>query len=524
MIKKLKSNDFENQLFIEYERENILNEDTDSAIHEAYNVLRSNISFSLSGKGTKIILVTSTNPSEGKSINALNVAISYAEIGKKVILIDCDMRKPKQHRLLDLKLSPGLSNVLVGEAEIEKTIHKDKEHNIEVMCAGDIPPNSTQLLEADAMDDLLNYIRKNYDIAVFDTPPVNPVIDSCILAKRIAENEEMPGDSPEQTKRKTKPVGVVFVVKQDYTKREHLISSVKQLEKANVAIVGFILNNITYKGLTVNIGKYKSYAKYGYSAKAEKNNEKSSILNKAAAVMEKIKMKFKIRYAVFAVLAALLIAGGTVVHSHWSMIKMVYNGLSVDASQIEQQIDENETKTNEVLSKITDKQFHTLSAENRKQLANGQLTKDNAIKLIKGVPLEEQTDNNDDKNSQSGDELAEQIEFTAQDDIIAEIYLLRAEYLNEIDKLIESGKQKIKSIPQAERSFSKQLDLANEIANEGNELEKSCDARMDELLDRLETELKNNNGDTGVIKEIKELYKNEKELKKAQLVSTYYPR
>lgn len=540
-ILKRKNKEFENEIFIECERENILNEETGFFVHEAYNKLRSNIKFSLSGKGTKIILVTSTNPSEGKSINALNIAVSYAEIGQKVIIIDCDMRKPKQHRLLDLPLSPGLSNILVSDAEPEKIIRHDEKLNIDIITAGEIPPNSTTLLEADEMTELLSFLTK-YDIVVFDTPPVNSVIDSCILAQTISEfyEDKVEKDETKQKKSK-KPVGVVFVVKQDYTKREQLISAVRQLEAADANIVGFVLNNIKDKNIlaSVKYRKYRSYEKYGYTNENSKTRRSSRQENVAAAVIRRIKnkkMKFKVRYAVVGVILICMISAGAAVHNNWDKIKMVYQGVTTDSADIASGLEENERKTGETLQKLSDKQFFALSNENRKQLASGTLSREDAIRLIKGLPLKtEETDNTDNtsSNRQTGSgknqtdnepEPQPEPEFTQQDEIIADIYLLQAEYLNEIDALITDGKKEYIAVNKENKGFSAKMDLIQSVTDRGNALEANCDARMDELLQRLEAELKQNGGDTGVIKEIQSLYKNEKELKKAQLVNMYYPK
>ena len=230
------------------EREYILDANTDFFIRESYNALRSNITFSLTVKGCKVISVTSANPHEGKSITSLNLAISYSEIGKKVLLVDFDLRKPKVHRLLRLAPSPGVSNVLINECSIEDAIKNVEKYNIDVITSGDIPPNSTQLLESEMLEELLETVKKKYDYVILDTPPVDVVIDGCIIAKYIS--------------------GVVFVVKQNYSKRDEVVNAVKQLEFSQGKILGFVLNDITDKKLlNFNYGyKYKKYkyGKYGY--------------------------------------------------------------------------------------------------------------------------------------------------------------------------------------------------------------------------------------------------------------------
>lgn len=239
-----------NSVLIAQEQTNIINEKTDFYIHEAYNTLRSNITFSFGGKGCKIVAVTSTNPGEGKSITSLNTAISFAEANKRVLIIDADMRRPKLHRLLDTKAAPGFSNILVNDCDVKDVIRK--YGNIDAICAGEIPPNSTTLLESDGVETFFDSIRDEYDYIIIDTPPVNSVVDSCLLAKYTS--------------------GIVFVIKQNCAKKEQIVSAVSQLEFAGGKIIGFVLNDIIDKNL-ISVGKYrklkynryKKYKSYSYT-------------------------------------------------------------------------------------------------------------------------------------------------------------------------------------------------------------------------------------------------------------------
>lgn len=233
-------------VLIAQERNNILNENSDFFMREAYNTLRSNITFSLAKKGCKIVAITSTNPSEGKSITSLNVAISFAEGNKKVLLIDSDMRRPKLHRLLELKATPGFSNILVNDCKIEDAIQKFG--SIDVICSGEIPPNSTALLESEGVANFFENIGNEYDYIIIDTPPINTVVDGCIMAKYTS--------------------GIVFVVKQNFAKKEHIVNAVSQIEFAGGKVIGFVLNDIIDKKL-LSFGKYKGhkykkYKKYCY--------------------------------------------------------------------------------------------------------------------------------------------------------------------------------------------------------------------------------------------------------------------
>ena len=233
----------DSNMLVVQEREHILSQKTDFFIRESYNTLRSNVTFSLTGKGCKTVAVTSTNPGEGKSITALNLAIAYAEINKRVLLIDCDLRKPKIHRLLEIIPSPGLSNILINQNAPEQTIQKIDQFNIDVITSGDIPPNSTQLLESEQLEELLDYANDKYDYVILDTPPINVVIDACILAKYTS--------------------GIIYIIKQDFAKKDSIINAVKQLEFSQGRIIGFVLNDIVDKGL-LNFAYNSKYGKGRY--------------------------------------------------------------------------------------------------------------------------------------------------------------------------------------------------------------------------------------------------------------------
>ena len=264
------------------ERNYILGKSTPFSVREAYNALRSNITFSALGEGCNVIAVTSTLQAEGKSINTLNMAASYADIGKKVLLIDCDLRKPKIHKLLNVKASPGFSNVLVGDCSIEDAVQHNEVLNLDILCSGDIPPVSTRLLESEALKDTLNKFREKYDYVFIDTPPVNIVIDGCVLAKHTD--------------------GFIFIVKQGYALKEKIVSSVKQIEFAGGKVLGFVLNDVIDKNI-ISLNKYRYRYKYGkgkyyyqygeYSDKKSKKSDKKAKKSTGDSVKAKAVEKVK---------------------------------------------------------------------------------------------------------------------------------------------------------------------------------------------------------------------------------------
>lgn len=252
---RLKRKHVDEGALIAEQRKHILSKGTDFFIRESYNTLRTNLNFSLTDQGCKVIALTSTIPQEGKSITSLNLAVSFAEVGKKVLIIDADMRKPKIHKLLQMKSKPGLSNLLIRECSIDEAIKTDTKYGVDAIVSGDIPPNSTQLLESDALDEILSILKSRYDYIIIDTPPINIVIDACILVKHTS--------------------GVVFVIKQNYAKKDAIVNAVRQIEYSKGRILGFVFNDIADKSLLQFTNykykkyRYNSYKRYKYTSSSE---------------------------------------------------------------------------------------------------------------------------------------------------------------------------------------------------------------------------------------------------------------
>ncbi len=232
-------------LSIQEERSHLLTNRDDFFTQEAYKTLRSNVIFSLTGgEGCKVIQVTSSMMSEGKSTTSVNLAISFAQTDRKVLLIDCDMRRPKLAALLSLGTKVGLSNVLVEPKLLEEAIIHTKVPKLDVMGAGEIPPNPSELLGSNRMTSLLEGMRKVYDYIILDTPPINMVTDAVILASRSD--------------------GVLFVVRAGHSERGNVQDATEQLQYAKVKILGYVLNGVSGERGTYGYGKYKKYKSYGY--------------------------------------------------------------------------------------------------------------------------------------------------------------------------------------------------------------------------------------------------------------------
>lgn len=215
------------------------------AAAEAYKLLRANLMFSLAGNHPKcrVVGVTSSIPSEGKSTTAINLAYSIAETGKRVLLIDGDMRLPTLAKRLNITRAPGLSNLLAGLCSGSDVLRASGLHdNLHVITAGDIPPNPSELLGSELMEKVVESLAKNYDYIIFDLPPVTSVSDGLVIAKLLD--------------------GLILVVRRNYCDQQSLAETMRQIEFRNAKILGFVLtrSEITHK----HYKKYKKGYSYGY--------------------------------------------------------------------------------------------------------------------------------------------------------------------------------------------------------------------------------------------------------------------
>lgn len=200
---------------------------------EAYRVLRTNIQYSSFDKDIEKILVTSSEPGEGKSTTAGNLALAYSQDEKRVLIIDCDLRKPSLHKKFRISNNIGLSDVVLDKSKISKAIVKYTDY-LHILPSGKVPPNPSEMLGSRAMERLLNELGEIYDVVVLDTPPVHAVTDAQILS--------------------TKVDGVVLVVRAEKTKKETAIDAKKSLDKVGANILGTVLN-----GGESSKGKYYYY-------------------------------------------------------------------------------------------------------------------------------------------------------------------------------------------------------------------------------------------------------------------------
>lgn len=237
---------------IKLDRKNMLTKKSSFSVKEAYNSARTNLLFLKKDKGCQRLAFTSCYPSEGKTINCVNMAISLSQNNKRVLLIDCDMRRPRIRNMFDVPAAPGLSEHLAG---IEETpmIREAKDYpNLSILTAGKRPPNPAELLSSDAMIEMLDKLSGDYDYILLDTPPVNVVTDAAVLKRAVH--------------------GYLMVVRAGMTQHDEVTTALSKLEQLEANVLGFILNDAFTQGGS-RYGRYGRYSRYARYRKYNNYNE-----------------------------------------------------------------------------------------------------------------------------------------------------------------------------------------------------------------------------------------------------------
>ena len=212
-----------------------------SIVSENIKSLRTNLQFTAVDRNLKTILVTSTNASEGKSFVSANLAISFAQAGKKVLIVDCDLRKGRLHRVFKMFNNAGLSNLLADTSKnIGSYIHQTTVDNLDLITCGTYPPNPSELLSSQKNKKVLAGLRNHYDIIILDGAPIGGLADSVILSSLVDE--------------------VLIVVKDGTTSKNDLTATVDALRRVDANIAGLVFNDVSHR----RAAKYYSY--YGDQA------------------------------------------------------------------------------------------------------------------------------------------------------------------------------------------------------------------------------------------------------------------
>ena len=206
-------------------RKLVANSNPKSFISEQFRTIRTNINFSMPDQELKSILFTSAAPGEGKSTASANTAVVFAQEGRKVLLIDADMRKPTTHYTFSRMNAKGLSNLLTRQGDIGEIIQQTDIEGLDLITSGPIPPNPAELLSSKTMSALIEQLQKTYDLIVFDAPPVLSVTDAQILSNKAD--------------------GTILVLNAGMTEKENIVKAKEALVSSQANVLGVILNNYT---------------------------------------------------------------------------------------------------------------------------------------------------------------------------------------------------------------------------------------------------------------------------------------
>jgi capsular exopolysaccharide synthesis family protein len=196
-----------------------------SPISEAYRTLRTNLEFSSLDKAIRSMVVTSAAPEEGKSTTLANLAVTIAQAGKKVILVDCDLRRPSLNQIFNARGAPGFTDMMRDDALMSKPPLQDTTvANLRLLASGTIPPNPSELLASRRMGEVIAALQQLADVVLFDAPPIVAVTDAAVLASKVD--------------------AVLLVVSAGRTKRDHAKKAKALLDKVNAHLIGTVLNNV----------------------------------------------------------------------------------------------------------------------------------------------------------------------------------------------------------------------------------------------------------------------------------------
>ena len=229
----------------------IVDKKPNAAASESIRTLRTNLQFASVDKAIKTILVTSTLPSEGKSFISANLATSFAQAGKKVLLVDCDLRKGRQHKIFKIAGKNGLSNLLIGDiSKFKDYVVETKIANLSVMSRGIVPPNPSELLNSKKNKELIEKLNNEFDIVILDGAPITGLSDSLILSSMVDK--------------------VLLVTSINHTPKTELLNTKKSLLGVGADLAGCVANNIVAKNHHYGNYYYNSYYYYDDKTKRRK--------------------------------------------------------------------------------------------------------------------------------------------------------------------------------------------------------------------------------------------------------------
>jgi len=220
----------------------ITNKNAPTHYVESYKMIANNIEFIAIAQDCKTIMVTSAIENEGKTNCVVNLSLALSGYGKKVCLVDCDLRKPSIHRLQ--RHSSGLAYVLKGEVTLEEAIFKHDESDLDILLAGLIPPNPTELLASTKMQKIIEQLKEKYDYVIFDTPPCIGISDVSVLGRYMD--------------------AVIITIKHNSTDKKLAARAKQNLESAGINVIGSILTEYNADSDLSDYSYYYSYGGYNY--------------------------------------------------------------------------------------------------------------------------------------------------------------------------------------------------------------------------------------------------------------------
>lgn len=212
---------------------------------EAFRTLRTNLGFACGNEEYRTIMVSSPGPLEGKSTVISNLAIVLAQADKKVLLADCDLRKPVQHRIFNLPNRQGLTNCLLGQVTVEEAVQPGSPANLSLLTSGPIPPNPAEILSSPRSGAFWASLREKYDYVLVDTPPVLAVTDGVILAGQLD--------------------GAILVIRAGATRSNMALQARNQLARASTRLLGVVLNMVKVDSPDYQYAYYYYYGHYAQS-------------------------------------------------------------------------------------------------------------------------------------------------------------------------------------------------------------------------------------------------------------------
>jgi len=237
--KEVKNIELVNHLFPEF------------SLSEDYRTVRTSILLSSAGRSPKSIVVTSALPKDGKTVTVSNLAVAFAQLKKKVLVVDSDMRKPKQQQIFKVQAAAGLSSYLTGKASLYDCIHETNIQGVSLIPCGPVPPNPAELLDSRPMQELVDAVKGRFDVVLFDTPPVLAVVDSVIVSAMVE--------------------ATILVVYPGKTKEDTFCNAVEELRKGNIKIIGTVFNGMSLEKNGYYTGRY--YRGYYWSNTEEGRDE-----------------------------------------------------------------------------------------------------------------------------------------------------------------------------------------------------------------------------------------------------------